>query len=263
MTKSVFVGVDGCRYGWFSVGLDADGNLARCGVYDTFEKLLTCNADASLILVDIPIGLPDGEDERECDTQERKNLKGRRSSVFRTPTRQAVQAVVKSKSYKVTSGVQCEVTNKGLSKQTFNITHKIAQVDRALHLRGAGAQPPVREAHPEVCFWALSSSDAKKRTAMRHNKKIREGERERLDVLKCHLTQAPSIYKGLARGFPSSQVADDDIIDALAAAVTGWLGMPDGSKIATLPAEPPCDALGLRMEMVYWEPVPQAASDRG
>ena len=246
MAQSVYVGVDGCPGGWFSVGLDGDGNLARCGVYDTFEGLLAANQDARLVLVDIPIGLPEGEDERECDKLARYKLEGRRSSVFRTPTRQAVQEAVRTWDYKATSRVQCKVTGKGLSKQTFNITCKIAEVDTALRSPGAGARPPVCEVHPEVCFWAMNSQ-----SPMSHNKKVREGEWERLEVVTSYLPQARRIYKGLAKAFPSSQVAEDDILDALAAAVTGWLGKTGKGDLLTLPENPCTDAHGLPMEMVY------------
>ena len=91
MSQSVFVGVDGCPAGWFSVGLDLDGNLARCGVYDTFERLLASNSDAELVLVDMPIGLPQDKRGRECDEVASKKLGPRRSSVFPTPTRQTVR----------------------------------------------------------------------------------------------------------------------------------------------------------------------------
>ena len=255
MAQSVYVGVDGCPGGWFSVGLDVEGNLARCGVYDTFEELLTANQDARLVLVDIPIGLPHCKDERECDKLARKMLGPRRSSVFRTPTRQAVQAVVKSNSYEVASRVQREVTKKGLSKQTFNITHKIAQVDTVLHLRGAGARPPVREVHPEVCFWALNGWKA-----MCANKKVKKsgesprGEEERLGVLGQRFGQVREIYNGLADSYARNLVAKDDILDALAAAVTGWLAGIGKGKLATLPENPCMDAHGLPMEMVYCVP---------
>ena len=251
MAQGLYVGVDGCRYGWFSVGLDEEGGLAGYGVHETFDDLMSHHANACMILVDIPIGLPQGPGGRDCDREARKKLGRRRqSSVFSAPTRQAVQEVVKSNSYKAASRVQCEVTQKGLSKQTFNIMCKIAQVDKVLEGRDADARPEVREVHPEVCFWALNG-----RKPMSHNKKIREGKRERLDVLKCHLPKARGIYKGLARGFPSSQVDDDDIIDALAAAVTGWLGKTGRGRMARLPCDsPPKDCRGLPMEVVYWEP---------
>lgn len=248
MAQSLYVGVDGCPGGWFSVALDWDGNLVKSGVSGTFSKLLAFHSEADLILVDMPIGLPQGPGGRKCDDEARDKLEGRRSSVFPTPTLQAVQEVVNSNSYKAASRVQRDVTKKGLSKQTFNIMCKIAQVDKVLDGRDADARPEVREVHPEVCFWALNG-----RKPMSHSKKIREGKRERLDVLKCHLPKARGIYNGLARDFPSSQVDDDDIIDALAAAVTGWLDGTGRGRLATLPEDPSKDCRGLRMEMVYCE----------
>ena len=275
MSQYEFVGVDGCPGGWFSVGLDSGGNLASCGVYDTFERLLNCNADASLILVDIPIGLLDCPGGRECDAAAVDKLKPlRHSSVFRTPTRQTVREVMRhqiptteadrKRAFAAASKVECETAQKGLTWQSFYIARKIGEVDILLTAKTEVPRPPIREVHPEVCFWALnyrSDGSNNKHFAMRDRKKRAEGKKERLAVLKCHLTQAPSIYEALAKGFPSSQVAKDDILDALVAAVTGWLGMPDGSRLATLPEDPPKDCRGLPMEMVYC--VPNARSDRG
>ena len=90
MSKSKFVGVDGCKGGWFSVGLDnCDGYEVQ--VFKTFDELLAHYAEACLVLVDIPIGLPQGGEGRDCDPEARKLLgRPRGSSVFPTPTRQTV-----------------------------------------------------------------------------------------------------------------------------------------------------------------------------
>ena len=58
MVQSKYVGVDGCPYGWFSVGLDDRGEWEG-KTFLAFGDLLTHYANASLILVDIPIGLPE------------------------------------------------------------------------------------------------------------------------------------------------------------------------------------------------------------
>lgn len=54
---------------------------------------------------------------------------------------------------------------------------------------------------------------------------------------------------------PGKKVARDDILDALAAAVTAKLGLgcPDNYQLRTLPECPPRDCKDLRMEMVYVE----------
>ena len=96
MSKSKFVGVDGCPYGWFSVGLDnCEGYEVQ--VFKTFDELLDHYADARLVLVDIPIGLPQGGEGRDCDREARKLLgRPRGSSVFPTPTRPTVKQAAKS-----------------------------------------------------------------------------------------------------------------------------------------------------------------------
>ena len=47
---------------------------------------------AELLLVDIPIGLPETGAERACDLMARRLLGPRKSSVFPVPVRQAVHA---------------------------------------------------------------------------------------------------------------------------------------------------------------------------
>ena len=154
MTKRVFVGVDGCRYGWFSVALDINGSLIQCGVYGTFDQLLTCNAEAELVLVDMPIGLSEDGCRRKCDKESVDKLKPHRhSSVFRTPTRQTVREVMRhpfpktetdrKRAFAAASKVEREIAQKGLTWQAFFISRKIAQLDYALACRAADARPKV------------------------------------------------------------------------------------------------------------------------
>ena len=258
MSQGEFVGVDGCRGGWFSVGLDRDGGLGSHRVFGSFAELLEHNADADLVLVDMPIGLPEGSGGRACDGEARGELKPfRSSSVFPTPTRQAVrQAARAPKDYYAASLVERQFTKKGLTRQTFHIARKISEVDDALRCRGVDARPQVREVHPEVCFYTLSvQGPMKKNKKIRSNENGLSGEEERIRVLEHHLPQARTMYNGLADSFPRNRVAKDDILDALAAAVTGWLAGSGRGKLATLPSEPPKDAKGLPMEMVYWQPL--------
>ena len=149
MARSSFVGVDGCKGGWFSVGLDRDGFEAK--VFCTFRELLDYYASAKLILVDIPIGLPEGKGGRDCDRKARKLLgRPRASSVFPTPTRQTVQQASRApKDHRAAVRIEKEVAGKGIGIQTFNIAPKIAEVDEVMRTRGlgcgaAGARSPSR-----------------------------------------------------------------------------------------------------------------------
>ena len=60
----------GVRSGWFSVGFDSEGRY-ELKVFPAlaFSELLNYHSDAKLMLVDIPIGLPEGPGGRECDKQ--------------------------------------------------------------------------------------------------------------------------------------------------------------------------------------------------
>jgi len=119
------------------------------------------------------------------------------------------------------------------------------QVDELLQA-DAQARGVIREAHPEVLFWGLN-----KKRPMASYKKEAAGEAERLEVLQRVYTGAKSIFLELKKNLPRKGAAPDDLLDALAAAVTGLLG---GANLKTLPDKPEYDTHGLPMEMVYFIP---------
>ena len=245
-----YVGVDGCKAGWFCVGFDDNGNYG-VGVAATFADLLDAVPDAELVLVDIPIGLPEGPGGRQADFVARSLLDHphRKRSVFPTPTRQTANAVASGASQNSASVVEHLVANKCLQSQAFHITSKIAEVDEVMSEPDRSTKPRVREVHPELCFWALNGMKA-----MEHRKKIRAGKEERLQVLRKYHEEADELLERVDSNFPKRQVACDDILDALAAAVTARLACILPSGLRTAPTNPPTDAKGLRMEMVYWLP---------
>ena len=249
--KWKYVGVDGCKGGWFCIGFDEHGKYGF-GVFCEFEELLDAVPDAELVLVDIPIGLPEGPGGRQADFVARSFLDHphRKSSVFPTPTRQTVKQAKRSpRDYKAASSVSKRSSGKGLSRQAFAIAPKIAEVDDVLTARIRNANPVVREIHPEICFWALNGGKA-----MSYGKKSREGEDERLQVLRQYDEEADELLEWVSSNFPKRRVARDDILDSLAAAVTARLACILPSGLRTAPTNPPTDAKGLRMEMVYWLP---------
>ena len=145
MAGSKFVGVDGCRDGWLSVGLNDDCepelevfSSAKSG-RTAFEKLLGHYWRAQLILVDIPIGLPSDGKGRDCDGEAWKLLGWPRcSSIFPTPTRRSVEQVRQStKAYKEkyadANKMETEVAGKEISPFSFALTDKIGEVDSVVH----------------------------------------------------------------------------------------------------------------------------------
>jgi predicted RNase H-like nuclease len=237
-TPKFVVGVDGCRAGWLAVNL-APAASWDIAVFPAFAALWKEHRGAALLLVDIPIGLKDGgSEERRCDQEARRLLGPRRSSVFPAPCRPAVYAP----DYDAAIRENRRRTGRSIFKATWNITPKIREVDEVL-LRDAAARRTIREVHPEVCFWAINGG-----APLSHAKKTAAGFRERLELLKRAYPEAEAVISKASAVLPRRDAAPDDLLDALAAAVTALLGQ---TGLDVIPAAPEQDARGLPMEMVH------------
>lgn len=233
----MFVGVDGCRAGWLAIGLEAEGRW-QVSVFPDAASLWEHHRGASLILIDIPIGLKtDGTVERRCDPQARKLLGPRRSSVFPAPCRASIYA----SSYQEACDVNQRLTGKRLSVENWNIIPKIREIDCLLS-DDAAVRRCIREIHPELCFLGLAGRP------MQYAKKRSEGLSERTQLLQSIYPQTIDIIAHALSTYRRKDVARDDILDALAAAVTGLVGE---KNLLSIPQEPEFDERGLRMEMVY------------
>lgn len=232
-----YIGVDGCRAGWFMVGLDEEDSNAFTLLH-RIDELDAYLATAQCILIDIPIGLLRQEtQERACDKQARKILgRPRGSSVFAAPSRCALHC----KTYQAANARNRACTGRGLSRQCFGILAKIREVDT--YLETLERRRKIHEMHPEVCFWALNQN-----IAMRHNKKTLEGFAERLVVLTRYYRQAEAAIASALQHYPRSLLARDDIVDALVGAVTAR----HGQALCRVPDNPAQDEKGLVMEIVY------------
>ena len=241
-SKLTFIGIDGCKDGWFCVSLDENDDWSY-RVISNEKSLAEYVCYANSVLIDIPIGLLNsGSDERCCDTGARKLLRQpRSSSVFPAPARQSLLA----NDYKEALKINREITGRGLSKQSWAIVPKIREIDNLLTSQ-TNIQGIVRECHPELCFWALNG-----KTAMLYNKKKEEGKQERLNLLEQFFKPCHVLFEKVSSQFLRRQVAQDDIIDAMICAVTAKYGY---NKYKTVPLIPDKDSQGLSMEMVYWLP---------
>ena len=234
-----FVGVDACRKGWFAVAFDRQGNW-NIGIFKTIADFWNAFQNVSFILIDIPIGLPYCG-KRKCDTETRKILDRRASSVFPVPCREALQA----ETYSEASRINQKVMGVKLTIQTWNISAKIHEVDRLL-CNNRQARRRIRESHPELCFWSLAGGHP-----MVYSKKKPPGFSERCVLLQKICPQSKAIIDMALERFMRKDLARDDILDALALAVSARLG---SKSSRTIPLDPPLDKKGLPMEMVYAEP---------
>jgi predicted RNase H-like nuclease len=234
-----FIGVDACKKGWFAVALDSKNNW-KIGVFNTLDDLWNLWNPLGIIFIDIPIGLPDSG-RRACDIGARKMLGKRGSSVFPAPSRPALAAGT----YRRACQINQRVTGVKLSIQTWNICAQIREIDSWLRHNPA-VQPRVRESHPEICFWALAGGHA-----MSSPKKTVTGFEERYGVLEINCPQTGRIVWQALDQFRRKDLARDDILDALALAVSARRSL---KSIRTIPPDPPRDKRGLPMEIVYAVP---------
>lgn len=230
------VGVDGCPGGWIAVGSQA-GEAWAAALYPDFAQLMAAVAADAQVLVDIPIGLP-AQEKRACDRLARQHLtRLRGSSVFPVPARTALSAA----DYASACDRNQAALGVRIARQAWNIVPKIREVDAWL-LAHDPQQQRVRECHPELAFWAMQGGKP-----MSHAKKTPEGAAQRLALLQQRLPQAGALYDAWRSRYPRRQVAPDDLLDALALAITAAYGQP----LRSLPPQPQYDAAGLRMEITY------------
>ncbi|MHA1674321.1 MAG: DUF429 domain-containing protein [Promethearchaeota archaeon] len=235
------IGIDGCKAGWILAKISPEKHLSF-SLFSTIKLAWNQMEDAARILIDIPIGLIERSGKpRECDRLARKALgRPRSSSVFPTPCRNALYA----KTYEKANELNRKFTKKGLSKQAWNISAKILEVDLLIR-QNLRVNQVMWESHPEVCFWGLN-----RQISMRFNKRKKAGFQERLDILeraskRIHLRVD---IDSVLHQFPRSQVQKDDILDSwiMALTATELFG-----TLKSFPENPTFDAQNIPQRIVY------------
>ncbi len=135
--------------------------------------------------------------------------------------------------------IGAQVDGRKLSRQTWAILPKIREVDQFLRA-DVSRQQWVREVHPEVSFQAWNDSKA-----MINRKKSLAGRAEREALVDRAYGAA---YRSAQCFLPRGAYGNDDLLDAFAALWTAERFV-NGTALS-LPAIPPVDSCGLRMEMI-------------
>jgi predicted RNase H-like nuclease len=166
-------GIDGCRGGWLVA--------TAAGIRMSAQLDLR---DMALAGVDMPMGLTDGP-RRECDTAARKFLGRGGSSVFPAPPR----AILDCADYGTALALARATTGRGISRQTFHISAKVAELDRMIR---SGVDCRLVEVHPECSFRVLNSDHALR------PKKTAAGLAERQQLLGQHFRLPTTPPRGAA-----------------------------------------------------------------
>lgn len=225
------LGVDGCPGGWVGVFADMNG-LEPPGrrVFEDFQAVL--DFGAQITAVDMPIGFQDAPGPsgmRACEREARALLGPRRSSIFPSPLRDALY----TDTYEAANAANRAAGGKGLSKQSFNILPKMAEIDA---LMTPDKEAFVFETHPETSFAVITGSPAA------YAKRTGQGRAERLAVLTTHGLEDSLFHP---HPYPRKTAAPDDLIDAGLCLLTA-LRIAEGTALS-LPSNPPRDGKGLRM----------------
>ena len=160
--------------------------------------------------------------------------------MFRSPARASLEAKNDEKAKKINQ----KHTGKSLPNQTLAILPKIKEVDELLRDDGK-ARAMIREVHPELCFYMLAGG-----RPMKHPKRKKVGADERVAVLNRLCPSLGNKSERIRKCYRSSEAKKDDILDAMAAAVTALVC---ADELRTIPESSPKDSCDLPMEMVYYK----------
>lgn len=231
------VGINGCKLGWFCIFEELPSRHLASKTFETIDDLAKHIATLDVIAIDVPIGLTDAG-PRRCDQEARKLLGPKRgSSVFPAPIRAAIDAPT----YEEACARSFAAQNKKLPKQSWGIYPKIRQLDALLR-----AHPELKsrifEVDPGVSFRAWNDLEP-----IVEPKKTRAGADIRMALVAKHFGN--EAFATIRVRYQRKDVADDDIFDAFAALWTAER-IQNGTALV-IPENPPTDAEGLPMRMVY------------
>jgi len=192
----------------------------------TIDDIARAVPDAAVIAIDIPIGLVE-RGQRRADLEVRALLGRRRSSLFMTPVRAALEAA----SHAEGTSLSVAAGEPGVSRQAYGLRARIFEVERWLPT----APCRVCEAHPELCFTELRGG-----APPSASKKTWHGMIERRAALSAAGITLDDIDPSVG-----SLVPVDDLLDAAATAWTATRLLAGTAR--PLPDPPQDDGAGGRI----------------
>ena len=200
-----------------------DGRFERACRKATLEAVLRAHLDASAFGVDIPIGLPDGPEDREADRLARREVGRLASSVFLVSCRAVLEETDYARA--VQRARRMVPPGRAPSRQLWGLRGRILEADRLAVVGG-----PIREVHPELSFREMAGKP------LRWSKRTWNGLSMRRALLITHGIVPPAEIAEIGTAGP------DDVLDAAAAAWTAQRIVSGTAR--SVPPEPTTDELG-------------------
>jgi len=235
----ISVGIDGCKGAWLAVAISNE--KFEIGKFKTIEEICKRYQEADSLLIDIPIGLPEGKVEaaKRPDNELRALLGKKSSSVFNTPFRQIVYAADVKEAW--------ELNRKLDAKQnpiSMALCKAIKQVDAFLQ-NNPQWKNRLMESHPEFCFYLLNGE-----IPLSDSKLDDDGIKKRINIIKGYFSESQAVIETYLKQNKFRKKIDD-VLDALCLAVVGRLGCNNGFR--TVPELPNQDGTGLNMQITIFE----------
>lgn len=189
----IVLGLDGWRGGWVGVRL-VDGRFAGAAADETLRGIVEAADDR--VGIDIPLSFADDDGPRPFDTEARKRLASRASTLFIVPSRDVMEA----EPYAAANALSRERHGKGISKQVYNLRSKVFEARELLDERFV-------EVHPEVAFADLAGEP------LVEPKKTWAGQQRRRRLLRDNGVDLPDELES------AGLVPPDDVLDAAVVAL--------------------------------------------
>jgi predicted RNase H-like nuclease len=246
MVEDRYVGVAFCDGSWLAVAFTEAGYEETAVFAGIGECWAAYEEDSRRMLVDVPVGLVEsGDPVRECDGLARGVLGPRREALVDPPVREATR----KRRFSTANRVHERKTGAALAEAAFERSDGIAMCDELLQ-EVPEAAAVIRSSHPELCFRAFAGEP------LEHDETTAAGYAERMRTLARHDRDAPPVVQKVAEATEGHDVTVAAVLDAVVLAYTA----APGGELRTLPADPPTDACGLPMELVYRAATPLTAS---
>lgn len=226
------IGIDGCKGGW--IVADINDEKLEVFKFDSLEEICD-EIPFDTCIIDMVIGLQSKKSDVRPDSFARRELKGRASTIFPAPCRQAVYGETKEE--RIAANV--EVLGKKFTSQTDAIIPKIREVDAFLQ-KNEHKKNVVVESHPEVCFSRLNGS------VLMSSKHTDEGICDRSLILEKYIDGVSfDEIKAISSKLKCNM---DDVTDAVCLALVA--NMKSLGNTETIPDKPMVDETGLLMQMI-------------